>query len=103
MRSGRLKISGKRSSDMIIAQILEACIGGASKTKIVYQANLNFSTVNPYIDLLVKRSLIVAVRDNRLTYKTTDNGIQLMKMFKHHQNEISKLWAAIDDANENCF
>lgn len=101
MQSGRMKILGKRSSDMIIAQILEVCIGGASKTRIVYQVNLNFSTANPYIDLLVKRGLIEAVQDSRTKYKTTDEGFRLMKIFKHHQEEISKLCVAIDDMAKN--
>lgn len=91
-------MKGKRSNDVIVSQILEVCIGGASKTKIVYQSNLNFRTVNPYIDLLIKRSLIEIVRDNRIIYKTTDKGIELMKRFKHHHEEISKLRIAIEDA-----
>ena len=32
----------KRSRQEIISQILEICTNGASKTQIVYQANLNF-------------------------------------------------------------
>ncbi|MFB3764165.1 MAG: winged helix-turn-helix domain-containing protein [Methanotrichaceae archaeon] len=87
----------KRSSDMIIAQILEVCIDGATKTRIVYQSNLNFRTVNPYIDLLVRRRLIETAQDNRKLYKTTEEGIELMKCFKHHYEEISKLHIAIDN------
>ncbi len=86
---------------MIIAQILEACIGGASKTKIVYQVNLNFNTVNPYIDLLVNGSLIEVVLDDRKIYRTTDEGIEFMKIFKLHHKEISKLCIAIEDAIKN--
>ncbi len=88
----------KRSSDMIIAQILEVCIDGATKTRIVYQSNLNFRTVNPYINLLIKRRLIETAQANRKLYKTTDEGIELMKSFKRHHEEISKLRIAIDDA-----
>ena len=44
----------KRSKHTIISQILGICRDGASKTRIVYQANLNFRTVNPYIELLIK-------------------------------------------------
>ncbi len=90
-------MKGKRSSDMIIAHILEVCIGGASKTKIVYQANLNFRTANPYIDLLIKRGLIETAQDNHKLYKTTDKGIELMISFKRHHEEILKLRIAIDD------
>ena len=48
----------KRSRDMIISQILDICINGASKTRIVYQANLNFRTIGPYLELLTKNELI---------------------------------------------
>jgi len=35
---------------------MKICMNGASKTKIVYQANLNFKMVNPYLDLLIVES-----------------------------------------------
>lgn len=95
----RRKMKRKRSSDVIISQILEVCIDGASKTRIVYKSNLNFRTVNPYIDLLIKRRLIETIQDNCKLYKTTKEGIELMKSFKHHQNEILKLRVAIEDVN----
>jgi len=47
----------KRSRHEIISQILDVCRNGASKTRIVYQVNLNFRTVNPYIDLLIKNGI----------------------------------------------
>jgi predicted transcriptional regulator len=87
----------RRSSDVIISQILEVCAKGASKTRIVYQSNLNFSTVNPYLDLLLERGLLEAVNGPRTVYKTTENGIELMKSFKHYQDEISKLRTYIED------
>ena len=48
----------KRSKDAIISQVLDICMNGASKTRIVYQANLNFRTVIPYIELLTKNELL---------------------------------------------
>ena len=61
----------KRSRNEIISQILEICKKGASKTKIVYQANLNFSTVNPYLDLLIKNDLIQINEGHAKLYGTT--------------------------------
>ncbi len=89
----------KRSSDMIIAQILEACIDGASKTRIVYQCNLNFTTVNPYLDLLADRGLIAASSCPRARFKTTASGLELMERLKQHHCEISKLRSQIEDAS----
>jgi predicted transcriptional regulator len=95
----RGKMIKRRSSDVIISQILEVCAEGASKTRIVYQSNLNFSTVNPYLDLLLERGLLEAVGGPRTVYKTTKNGIELMKSFKHYQDEISKLCTYIENVN----
>ena len=68
----------KRSKEAIITKVLEICIDGASKTAIVYQANLNFHTVVTYINLLIDKGLLrrsIAVHH----FKTTSNGIKLME------------------------
>ena len=52
----------KRSREAIITEILEVCEEGATKTRIVYQVNLNFHTVIPYLDLLIKKKLGRALR-----------------------------------------
>ena len=79
----------KRSRDMIISQILDICINGASKTKIVYQANLNFRTINPYIELLTKNGLINVKKEQTIIYKTTPKGLDLLDNFKQIQSELS--------------
>jgi predicted transcriptional regulator len=86
----------RRSSDVIISQILEVCEKGASKTRIVYQSNLNFTTVNPYLDLLIERGLLRAIGGTRVMYKTTEHGIELMKSFKQYQEEIARLRTYIE-------
>ena len=72
---------------MIISKILDICIEGTHKTKIVYRANLNFRTVNPYIELLTKNGMINAKTDNNLVvYETTARGLELLDNFKQIQN-----------------
>ena len=72
----------KRSKYVIISQILNICKDGANKTKIVYQANLNFRTVLPYIDLLIKNGLLEVKQGKNLSYETTDKGISLLDNFE---------------------
>jgi predicted transcriptional regulator len=72
----------KRSRHDIISQILEICKPGACKTRIVYQANLNFRTANPYIDLLIKNNLIEVKQGKDVLYETTDKGICFLDNFK---------------------
>ena len=79
----------KRSRDVIISQILDICTKGASKTRIVYQANLNFRTINPYLDLLTKNGLIDVKKEQTLIYETTPRGLDLLDNFKQIQNELS--------------
>ena len=50
-------------------------MSGANKTRIVYQANLNFRTVNPYLDVLIKNQhLIETGQGAQILYKTTPKG-----------------------------
>jgi predicted transcriptional regulator len=79
----------KRSRDMIISQILDICVDGASKTKIVYQANLNFRTINPYLDLLTKNGLINAKKEQTIIYRTTPRGLNLLDNFRQIHSELS--------------
>lgn len=90
-------MSKKRSSDMIVTQILEACTGGAGKTRIVYHSNLNFTTINPYLDLLVKSGLLEIISGPRPKYRTTERGLAMMSEFKHHHGEIFRLCAIIEE------
>ncbi len=82
----------KRSKDMIISQILDICAEGASKTRIVYQANLNFRTVNPYIELLMKNGLLETSGGPAVTYRTTKKGMKMLKDFRSIHNELPDLY-----------
>ncbi len=78
----------KRSRDLIISQILDICTNGASKTRIVYQANLNFRTVNPYIELLMKNDLIKIKQGRTALYETTERGLNMLDNFKQIYSEL---------------
>lgn len=78
----------KRSRHTIVSQILDICNSGATKTRIVYQVNLNFQTVNPYIELLTKNGLIEREGGRIVFYKTTDKGLRLRDNIKQVDNEI---------------
>ncbi len=81
----------KRSRHVIISQILSICIKGASKTRIVYQANLNFRTVNPYIDLLTKSGLLNPKQGTTVLYETTERGMELLENFKQIQSQLYEM------------
>jgi predicted transcriptional regulator len=73
----------RRINDQIIANILSACQGaGASKTRIVYQANMNFRTINPYLDLLIEKALIDVVQGSPVICKTTRRGEKALESLR---------------------
>ena len=78
----------KRSKHEIFSKILEVCINGANKTKIVYQANLNFRTVNPYLQTLVRNNLLEASQGKHTIYKTTKQGRSLEESINHITNRL---------------
>ncbi|RLG29326.1 hypothetical protein DRO03_07540 [Methanosarcinales archaeon] len=62
----------RRSKFDIIIAILDVVSGGATKTKIVYKANLNFNLATKYLDLLLEKRL---VRINGSSYEITEEGV----------------------------
>ena len=73
----------RRSKEQIITQILDLCKGGdAGKTKIVYQVNLNFKTVNNYLYLLQKKGLLETIQSEKIHYKTTPSGEKALESFR---------------------
>jgi predicted transcriptional regulator len=61
----------RRNSFQVARDILAVADGGAIKTEIVYQANLNFKVVKRYLSDLIAKALIV---QNGSRYHTTDGG-----------------------------
>jgi predicted transcriptional regulator len=80
----------KRSKQEIIAQILEVCLESASKTRIVYQVNLNFRTINPYLEILIKNNLIEVGKGEQTLYNTTQKGADLLETIKKVNESLSK-------------
>jgi predicted transcriptional regulator len=81
-------MTSKRCRDQILSQILTVCEGrGASKTRIVYNCNLNFATVKPHLDLLIANGLLEAIGGHNVLYITTENGALVLR----HMKEIERL------------
>ena len=49
----------KRSKHEILSKILKICLNGASKTRIVYQINLNFKNAGAYLKWLTDKGYLV--------------------------------------------
>jgi predicted transcriptional regulator len=75
-----------RSRTEIVAMILEAANGGATKTKIMYKAFLSYAQLREYLPVLIENSLLEYLEGSQ-TYKTTEKGLNFLKM----HNEIGEL------------
>lgn len=81
----------RRNRIQIMSEILETCMNGANKTRVVYQSNLNFRTVNPYLDQLVDRDLIQIVPEKPILYKTTNKGVEMLRDFNKVYDALGEL------------
>ena len=90
-RKGYLAMRSKRSREVIISKMLEVCRPGASKTRIVYEANLNFKTINPYIEFLIMKGFLRVKSGQMPLYETTQKGIDLQDSLKQVHDELSLL------------
>lgn len=87
----------KRYKDLILASILETCSHkGASKTKIVYTANMNFNTIKPYLTLLINDRLLEATDGSTVLYKTTPKGLEALEHIKALETLIPGFKSSIE-------
>jgi len=77
----------KRFKDQILCKILQVCGGGANKTQIVYSCNLNFHTVVPYLDILIRNGLAEKINAEIVRYQTTEKGAEALR----HMQELERL------------
>ena len=75
-----------RSRTEIVATILEAANGGATKTKIMYKAFLSYNQLKEYIIMLIENDLIDYLEGTQ-TLKTTEKGLKLLKI----HNEMAEM------------
>ena len=66
----------RRSKEQIMIKILSLCERERNKTAIVYQANLNFRTAAPYLELLLNKGYL---KEENGKYITSRAGEEVLK------------------------
>ncbi|MEM2104106.1 MAG: winged helix-turn-helix domain-containing protein [Candidatus Bathyarchaeia archaeon] len=85
----------RRDKLYIIAQILEIAKDGALKTQIMYRANLSFTQLNDYLELMLRMNLLDRIAESeKEVYKATLKGLEFLQRY----SEINKL---LKSENEN--
>ena len=78
----------RRNKLEILGGILNICkTEGSSKTKIVYQVNLNFKNAGQYIEWLTSHGYLI--KEERL-YKTTSSGYELLQNLNDINSTINE-------------
>ena len=70
-----------RGRTEIVSNILDAANGGATKTKIMYNAFLSFNQLKEYLSLLIENNLLEYIEGAR-TFRTTEKGLNFLKMHR---------------------
>jgi predicted transcriptional regulator len=76
----------KRNSLEICSDILKASEGGAKKTHIVYQANLNFGIIKRYLSDLTTKGFLFQHGD---VFLTTEKGRQFIASYEALASPLS--------------
>jgi predicted transcriptional regulator len=70
----------RRDKLVIMAEIIDIARKGASKTHIMFKANLSFSQLNQYLSALCQSNLLEKfTSDGREYYKPTAKGLDFME------------------------
>lgn len=89
-----------RDSLSIVAAILEAVNPEASKTRIMYQANLSFSVLKKYLDGVI---CVGFVRVEASKYKLTREGREFLRAYRNFYDryrDAQKLLEAMEFEHE---
>lgn len=81
----------RRSQREIITDILTEAIKGASKTRIMYRANLNFLRFKRYFSELESKGLVAVLSNpgRGIVYRTTEKGKALLETLKKAEQIMS--------------
>ncbi|MGD6850540.1 MAG: winged helix-turn-helix domain-containing protein [Candidatus Bathyarchaeia archaeon] len=89
-----------RDSLSIVADILEGTGSGASKTRIMFAANLSFKLLEKYLDLVLQAGLITV--ESR-KYQLTEQGQRFLKQYRPFRDRYmaaQSLLACLDNERQ---
>jgi len=72
--------SKRRKGFDITLDILQVCMNGANKTRIIYAANLNSKRINTHLQLCLHMKLLTKQSNGKtFVYHTTTDGVRLIR------------------------
>lgn len=93
MKAQNAELSSRRDKLSIIVEILSIARKGTPKTRIMYQANMSFSSINEYLDYMMQYRLISKESNSiRTVYKCTQKGSEVLSLY----NQMTELFNKTD-------
>lgn len=71
-----------------MANILQAAMGGATKTKIMYRALLSFAQLKEYL-LILEENDLLHYNKEEAQFMTTNKGIKFLRIYEQLDNLIN--------------
>ncbi len=82
MKQLNAELSSRRDKLGIIVEILAIARKGTPKTRLMYQANMSFSSINEYLDYMIQNRLISKEATKfRTIYKCTQKGTEVLNLY----------------------
>jgi len=82
--------AGRRNAISLYVDILRAIGSGARKSRIVYEANMNFGRCGRYLDELVGMGLIKVKTDSPPTWAVTDRGHEFLRKYEELEELLAR-------------
>jgi predicted transcriptional regulator len=82
-----LLLGKNRDRLSIVAAILEAATPGASKTRIMFSANLSFSLLEKYLEVANRAGFL---QSNGSKYQLTELGQDFLREYKHFHERYDR-------------
>ncbi|MEW6605731.1 MAG: winged helix-turn-helix domain-containing protein [Thermoproteota archaeon] len=76
-----------RSRAEVMASILQAAMGGATKTKIMYRAFLSFAQLKEYLVILEENGLL-QYNKQQAKFMTTSKGMRFLRIYEQLENLV---------------
>lgn len=80
----------------MVANILQAAIGGATKTKIMYRAFLSFAQLKEYF-LILEENGLLQYNKEQAKFMTTSKGIKFLRIYEQLDNLVNVPPASMED------
>ncbi len=87
-------VSKNRDRLRLVAAVLEAARTGASKTRIMYMANLSFKLLEKYLGAAMSIGFVQQVGS---TYELTEKGIEFLEKYNRFSERYSKVQKTLKD------